>query len=403
MKPNHSRRSLRALDATNFFLADVRDGIGPYLAIFLLASHKWDAASIGIAMSAMGVATLIAQTPAGALIDRTRYKRLIIAGSAIAIALACSSMTIFVNLPAIIAAQAICGVAAALIGPGVASITLGLVGRAALPKRTGRNEAFNHGGNVVAAILAGLVGHYIHREWIFYLVGGMALLSLVSILCIRETDIDHQKAKGCEGTELESNDQESFGDLLKDRRTLAFVGSMMLFHFANAAMLPLVGQLMSEGKQTGASLYMSACIVAAQVVMIPVAIWAGKYSETWGRRPVMLVALLVLPIRGVLYTLSSDPFYLVGVQMLDGVAAGIFGVTSVLIVADLTKGTGRYNLALGALSTSVGVGASLSTAVAGFVVAYHGYSSAFLFLGAIAAVAALVFWYLVPETRSARR
>ncbi|WP_236147186.1 MFS transporter [Scytonema millei] len=73
-----SKKSLRSLDRLNFFLADVRDGVGPYLAIYLQASHKWNPANIGIAMSAMGIATVVAQTPAGAVVDRLRQKRLLV-------------------------------------------------------------------------------------------------------------------------------------------------------------------------------------------------------------------------------------------------------------------------------------------------------------------------------------
>ncbi|RYZ77532.1 MAG: MFS transporter, partial [Proteobacteria bacterium] len=397
-----SRKSLIGLDALNLFLADVRDGIGPYLAIFLMASYQWDAASIGIAMSSMGIATMIAQTPAGAFIDRTKHKKLVMAVASTAVAASCISMTIFVTLPMIVFAQVITGIAAAFLAPGLASITLGLVGRSQLSKRTGRNEAFNHAGNVVAAAGAGLLGHYVAREWIFYLVAAMALFSMLSVTFIQDDDIDHAVARGCDkddDTETKFGEgTASYLELLKDKKLLLFAFTMLLFHFANAPMLPLVGQLLSQGKATGASLLMSACIIIAQLVMIPTALVAGRLSQSIGRRPVMLVALIVLPLRGFLYTLSKDPYYLVGVQALDGIGAGIFGVTSVLMIADLTKGTGRYNIAAGALATAVGLGASVSTIVSGYVVVKLGYVAAFNMLGVIALAAAAMFWFLVPET-----
>ncbi len=415
-----SKQSLFALDSLNVFLADVRDGIGPYLSIYLLATRHWSPTDIGIAMSAMGVATLIVQTPAGALIDKTKYKRVLMAIASAMIAVSTVLMTVFTSLWAIVFAQVLCGIGAAFLGPGLAAITLGLVGRKKLARQTGRNESFNHAGNVVAAASAGALGYFLGREWIFYLVAFMALLSLASILFIRESEIDHDLARGCPAKREAKNgtgranggDAESADDdedtsqgllaLLKEKRILGFISAMLLFHFANAAMLPLVGQRLSSGKGDGAALYMSACIIIAQLVMIPVATFAGRYADSWGRRPVFLIALCALPLRGLLYTLSDNSIYLVSVQALDGIGAGIFGVVGVLIVADLTRGTGRYNLASSALATAVGIGASLSNVFAGYMVAKEGYSETFLSLAAIAAIAAIVFYICVPETAKAR-
>jgi MFS family permease len=303
-----SARSLRALDALNIFLADVRDGVGPYLAIYLLATHQWDPASIGIAMSAMGIATVIAQTPAGWLIDTLKQKRLLIVGAALLVGISCAAITAVPTLPFIIAAQALNGIAVAVFPPAVAAITLGLVGPRRFADRMGRNEAFNHGGNVAAAALAGLAGYSLGREWIFYLVAAIGLASAVSVLFIRETEIDHQLARAAApDTTSEQKGGGSFIALLARPELLIFALAVTLFHFANAAMLPLAGQLLSTGKTTGASLYMSACIIAAQLVMIPVAALAGTFADRWGRKPVFLIGFAALPIRGCLYTFSDDP------------------------------------------------------------------------------------------------
>jgi len=176
-----------------------------------------------------------------------------------------------------------------------------------------------------------------------------------------------------------------------------------LFHFANAAMLPLAGQLLSHDKATGASLYMSACIIAAQLVMIPVAAFAGTQADRWGRKPIFLIGFGVLPIRGCLYTLSDDPFFIVAVQLLDGIGAGIFGVLWVTVVADLTKGTGRYNLTLGAIATAQSIGAALSNVVAGYTVSAWGYNAGFLMLAGIAACALTIFYWAMPETKEPDR
>jgi MFS family permease len=399
-----SKRSLRALDWANFFLSDVRDGIGPYLGIYLLASHHWDAGSIGVAMAATGVATVVAQTPAGALIDATTHKKLLVSGASLVVALSCILMTVYVTLPVVVFFQILMGIAAAILLPATAALTLGLVGYARYPRRQGRNEVFNHAGNMVAAILAGLAGQLIALEWLFYAVAISALGSIVSVMMIRTKDIDDELARGARGEIAEGEEEtpaqiSGFKALFASKPLLIFALSIVLFHFANAAMLPLAGQSMTAASPSGASTYMSACIIIAQLVMIPVAKFTGDRADSWGRRPLFLIAFSVLPIRGLLYTFSASPYWIVGVQALDGIGAGIFGVLWVIVVADLTRGTGRYNVTLGAIATAVSLGAALSNLVAGYVVNWTGYPGGFLFLAACAALALIVFYFGVPETR----
>ncbi|MBP5974730.1 MFS transporter [Brasilonema sp. CT11] len=404
-----SQKSLKALDLLNLFLADVRDGVGPYLAIFLKASENWHPADIGIAMSASTVATVIAQTPIGGLVDRLRQKRMLIIVGATFVSIGCIIIALFPSFPIVIGGQILIGLAAAVFPAAIAAISLGLVGHDNLDRRVGRNEAFNHAGNVLAATLAGLIGFLISRKGIFFLVAAMAAASAVAVSRIREKEIDHELARGAkeededeDTPEKQGHEVSGFMQLFSDRRILLFCLAVILFHFANAAMLPLVGQRLAEGKATGATLYMSACIIVAQLVMIPSATLAGRFAHA-ARKPVFLLGFAVLPIRGVLYTLTDNPYFLVSVQILDGVAGGIFGVLSVLMVADLTKGTGRFNITQGALNTAIGIGAGLSNLLAGFVVEKAGYNTAFLGLAAIAAVATVIFWMLVPETKSSHK
>ena len=171
-----------------------------------------------------------------------------------------------------------------------------------------------------------------------------------------------------------------------------------MFHFANAAMLPLVGQKLALADRDIGTALMSVCIVAAQIVMVPMAMLVGAKADRWGRKPLFLAGFAILPIRGVLYTLSDNAYWLVGVQLLDGVGAGIFGALFPLVVADLTRGTGRFNVSQGAIGTAQGIGASLSNTVAGFIIVWAGYSAAFLFLGGVAALAFLLYWLAMPET-----
>jgi MFS family permease len=119
-------------------------------------------------------------------------------------------------------------------------------------------------------------------------------------------------------------------------------------------------------------------------------------------KPLLLIAFGVLPLRAVLYTLNHRTGELVAIQILDGVAAAIFGVVSVLVIADLTQGTGRFNLTLGAIGTAVGIGASLSQVIAGSIVHRFGSNTGFLFLGAVALAALGILYFFMPETRDRR-
>jgi MFS family permease len=175
---------------------------------------------------------------------------------------------------------------------------------------------------------------------------------------------------------------------------------MALFHLANAAMLPTVGQKLTHVVGSGhATSLIAGCIVAAQCVMVPVAVLVGRKADAWGRKPLFLVAFGVLALRGLLYTLSNNPFWLLGVQLLDGVGAGIFGALFPVVVADLPQGTGRFNVSQGAVATAQGIGAALSATLAGTVVVGAGYSAAFLALGTVAGLGFLGYLLLMPETR----
>ena len=250
---------------------------------------------------------------------------------------------------------------------------------------------------MVAAVLAGVVGTWLGYWAIFYLVAGMAVASAMSVLLIRTRDIDHAVARGAK--DRSEQGVESVGALVRDRRLLFFLGAMFLFHFANAAMLPLVGQKVSDGHPETAAALMSACIIAAQVVMVPVALAAGGLADEWGRKKVFMLAFAVLPFRGLAYILSTNPVYLVAVQLLDGIGAGIYGVVGVVVISDLTRGSGRFNLAIGALATVAGLGAAASNLIVGFVAQAGGFNAGFAFLATVAAVGLLFFAVMIPETR----
>jgi MFS family permease len=389
----------RALDLLNFFLADVRDGLGPYLSIYLLLTHHWDQASIGFVMGIGGIAAIVAQTPVGALVDRTTAKRALIVAGATAVTAGTLALPLFPRFAAISVLQVLTGAAGSVFAPALAAITLGMFGARHFSRRIGRNESFNHAGNATAGAITGGLAYYFGPVVVFWVLAAMAALSVVATLRIPGDAIDHDVARGMDHAPGEAHRKPSgFTVLLRDRRLLTFAAAMVVFHLANAAMLPLVGQKLAlQNKDVGTAL-MASCIVAAQLVMVPTAYLAGAKADSWGRKPIFLVAFAFLTARGFLYTLSDNPYWLVGVQVLDGVGAGIFGALFPLIIQDLTHGTGRFNISLGAATTAWGVGAALSNIIAGGIVVAAGYDAAFVSLGVIAALGLALFWVAVPET-----
>jgi MFS family permease len=228
-----------------------------------------------------------------------------------------------------------------------------------------------------------------------------AVLAGIAVLSIPAKAIDYNRARDLDGEQDVAEAAASpagYGILFKSRPLVIFGLCVLLFHLANAALLPLVGQKLAAAFPDEATAMMSACIVAAQAVMMPIALLVGRTADSWGRKPLFLAGFAILPIRAVLYTLSDNSFWLVGVQVLDGVGAGIFGALTPLVIADIMRGTGRYNLAQGAIATAQGIGASSSGLAAGVIVDHFGYSAAFLAAGAAAAVALAVFALWMPET-----
>jgi predicted MFS family arabinose efflux permease len=303
----------------------------------------------------------------------------------------------FPSFRAVITAQTLIGATSSFFMPAIAAISLGLVGHRLFDRRQGRNQTFNSAGNVVAALMMGLTGFFISNRGIFFFVAVLAIPTILSLLLIAPDEIDYELARGA-GAGPDDETRASVWYLLKDRPLMSFLCCAVLFHFANAAMLPLLGEMLAKGKGRSSMMFMSACVVTTQFTITLIAAWAGRAAGSWGRKPLLLIGFSVLPVRGILYTLTRSVYLLVGIQVLDGVGAGIFGVVSVLVVADLTRGTGRFNLTLGAIATAVGIGAALSQTVAGAIVHHFGDRAGFMFLASVAAAALLMLWLLMPET-----
>jgi MFS family permease len=397
-----TQRLNKPLLAMNFFAGDVTAGFGPYLAIYLLSQLQWGTGRIGVALALSTIVTVIIQTPAGAFIDWTNRKRGLLIVCAGAVGVAAVLVVVANSTPVIFAAQTLMGGSLAFLGPLIAAITLGVVGREMFTQQTGANQAWNHAGNVTAAALAAALALSGFVNGVFLLITIMALGMIAAVCFISPSEINYETARG--GVASGEKQPSGFSTIVGDRRLLVFAASIFLFHFANAAMLPLVSQKLALGGTTGTGIaFTSACIIAAQFVMIAMAVLCGRTADRWGRKPLFLFAFAILPIRAVLYTVTESSVLLVAIQALDGVANGIFAVIFLLVISDVTEGTGRFNVAQGALATLIGIGASLSNLLAEDLVEHSNYHVAFYFLAVIALIGIVLFVSLMPETAAHAR
>ncbi|WP_413458323.1 MFS transporter [Herbaspirillum huttiense] len=393
---NAKAGSIAWLSRLNFFLADVRDGLGPFLGVFLMG-HGWAADDIGYVMTLGGIAGMLATTPAGALTDAVRAKRLVVGiGSVLVVA---GSLLLLVSPSFTITAvsQVGTGIVGAIIGPAIAGLTLGIVGQQGLPSQLGNNEAWNHGGNVFSAALAGALGYFWGLPAVFVLMAVMAVASLVCLSRIRPEDIDHDVARGLDPERAADQPQVSTWRVLAGSRPLMLLAlAMMLFHLGNAAMLPLLSQSVVSRGHADPALYTALTVIVAQLVMIPTALFAGRFADRKGYWLLITVALLALPVRGLVAGVWDSAWALLPVQMLDGIGAGLLGVALPGSVARILQGSGHINIGLGAVTTIQSIGAAMSPALAGVVAKHYGYGAAFAVLTGIALLA-LGVWSVLAE------
>ena len=389
---------LNALDWLNFFLADVRGGLGAYVNVFLLTKAQWSQAAIGAVLSTSGLIGIMAHPALGAFIDRTRTKRALII-SGVFVLSGCGLAIVWMPvLPVVLVADFIMAVLGGVFAPTVAAITLGLYGQEALPIRLGRNAAFDRAGNVFIAVFIGIVGVAYSQKAPFYLPPLFAALTTIAVLSIPARAIDHAKARGLDlDASRHAGSPTGWRVLIRYRALLVFATAAALFHFANAPMLPLVVQklaLANPGWETGLT---SAAIIVAQCATILMALLVTRAND-FGRKPLLLLAFTAVPLRGGLCMWSDDPTWLLAVQVLDGVGGGLFEALLPLVLADIMDGTGHYSLARGLVGTVQGIGGSSSQAVAGYIITTAGYNAAFLTLEMVATAGLLLIVIAMPET-----
>ncbi len=373
----------------NFFMADLRDGLGPFLGVYLLL-NGFAPGSIGLINTLGGLAAMAVMVPLGILLDATRAKRAVLAAVALGVSLACAAVFIAPAFEIAAASRMMSGMAGAAIGPAIAAITLGIMGQGGYPAQVGRNQACNHAGNVYTAILAGVLGYFYGLAGVFALLAFNAALACLTLLLIRPRDIDHAVARGAaaDGTVPVSILRAVTGS----PALLGLSATVFLFHLGNAAMTPLLGQMIvARGTSGDPMAYTATTVIISQGTMILTALLAARLAVTRGYNIVFLIALTALPLRGLTSGLIEGPWVVVPAQILDGFGNGIMGVAVPGLVVRIMNGSGHVAAGMGAVLTTWAVGSALSALLGGYVAQYAGYSAAYFVLAGVASTA-LVLW-----------
>jgi MFS family permease len=374
-------------------------GFGSYVAAYL-ANEKWTPENIGFVLTASSLAGLLSQVPGGALLDIVRSKRALVAAGATIVAIGAIIIAFKPSFPLVSAGLVLQGMTGGFLGLAIAAISLAVVGHDALPDRLGRNQRFASTGSLVAAGLMGVIAYFLSYRAIFLTVAALTPALFVALARIHAPDIHFGRACGAPDHHMSGQPtRASLRSLWKSSGLLTFAICLFLFQLANASLLPLVVETLVYEGERRSSLIVSALIILPQIIVALMAPWVGRRARSWGRRPLLLIGLGALPIRALLFASVDNPPLVVGFQLLDGISGAVLGVLTPLVIADLTSGTGRFNLAQGIIGTASGIGASLSTTLFGLVAVSLGRTAVFLSIASVALLAALVLGFLMPETR----
>jgi MFS family permease len=394
-KPARDETALagHGLDGLNLFVANIQTGFGPFISVYL-TTQGWTQTAIGTALSLGTIAAMASQIPAGALVDAIRNKAAVAFFSILAFS---ASALLFAIRPSalwVYAAEVLHGFSSCTLGPAIAAMSLILVGPAMLGRRIGRNARFASIGNGIGAALMGACGYYVSERAVFFLTAVLTLPAIASLLPL---------ARLSEATPPPSSGRRparaSISSLLKNRALVIFAMCAMLFTLGNSAMLPLAGNTLTKEAGNFASLLIAGCIIVPQLVVAAISPTIGELAEQRGRRLVLLIGFCTLPVRGVLFAMLDHPAALVLIQGLDGIAAACVGILVPLIASDIAGRSGRYNLSMGFIGLAIGVGATISTTLAGWIADKFGTPAAYVSLALVGLTAVLLAVGAMPETR----
>jgi predicted MFS family arabinose efflux permease len=375
--------------AVNFFMADMQSGIGPFVGVFLL-ERGWASGMIGTALSIGNIAGMLIATPVGGFIDNSSHKRAWVIVPGIAVVAASSIILVWQNFWAVTASQIATSIAGAAIVPAVTGITLGMVGQRGFNRQNGRNQAFNHAGNMVGAALSGLLGWQFGYFAVFVLAAVFGAIAIASVLMIPPGAIDDRAARGSKEDDPESQ-PHGLTVLVKHKPLLVLALALALFHLGNAAIVPLYGMTAVSSDHANGPGFVATTIVIAQGVMVVASLIAMQVVEKKNYWLILLLSFLVLPLRGLFAFFFTSWWGITPVEILDGIGIGLQSVAVPGMVARSLYGTGRVNLAQGAVITVQGAGAAFSPALGGWIAEWIGFAPAFLVLGSFGLVAAAVW------------
>jgi MFS family permease len=380
-----------------FFVADVQAGFGPFIAVYL-TTQKWTQVDIGFVLTIGGLISLFGQIPGGALLDRLQSPRRAAAIAISIIALSALILALWPTYPGVLASRVLQAGASCVLGPAIAAISLGLVPRNRIGDRFGRNAAFASIGAGLAAAAMGACGYYISNQAVFFVTAGLGVPALVALFQIRPGDIDVTRAHGGVATKL-SNFTDALKFATSHKTIFIFAACVFLFHLANAAVLPLIASSFTVRSTSLATPLTAAAMVVPQLIVAVTSPGVGRLTHRIGRHPLLLAGFAALVIRITLTARLSDPTMIVAVQVFDGISAAVLGVLVPLTIADLTRNTGRFNLVQGTVACAMGIGAAISTTMAGYLADRFSTFTAFLALDLVAAIGLLAVWLAMPETR----
>jgi MFS family permease len=383
----------RGLDYFNLFVANVQTGFGPFIAVYL-SGQSWTQTSIGVALSVGTVSSMASQVPAGALVDAIRNKTRVAAFSVLVFTASALMFAIYPIPLLVYLAEVLHGLSSCTLGPAIAAMSLALAGPFRMAVRLGRNARYSAVGNGVGAALMGACGQYLSERGVFYLTAALTLPALVTLLPLRRFSMARSAGLPAPRTEPKARVLKVLGD----RRLLVFCCCAMLFTFANAPLLMLIsGTLAARGSNP--SLLIGACIVLPQIIVAVASPGVGRFADRYGRRLVLIIGFIMLPLRALVFSTTSNSTLVIGVQVLDGIAGAGFGILVPLVVSDVAARSGHFNLSLGAVGFAIGIGSTLSTSAAGWVADHFGMRHAFYFLAGVGLAAVLLAVFAMPETR----
>lgn len=391
-----------SLDWLNFLVADVRGGLGPYVVVYLVSQQGWNPTAVGLVTTVGGWLGLAAQTPIGAWLDRTNRKRGALLWALLVLAAGAPIIAWAPRFWPVLLANGAMQVASGVFEPAVAALTVGLCAREVLTARMGRNAAWSRAGNLVVAVVSGLLAYLVSAEAVFLQVPLIAALTAFAAMTIPYNKVDLRRARGLESGEDRDEGPQGWMTLLRSRSLLVFGACSFLYELADAPLLTLVGQKLGADNQADGLVLTSALIVASQLGMLAASILVGKRADRLGHRGLMVAGCAMLPLQAVVTALLSSAPHLIALQIFGGISTGLFAALTPIWLADVTRGSGHYNLAQGIMATLRALGVTSSSLLSEVIAEHVSYGAAYVGCGVIGLGAAVLFWFGLTETAASR-